>query len=267
MFLLLSEMDALDVFKRVTTQTACRTDHQLRGLSTENVEYTLKCFGVTKQLAECLSRKDNLALIHELQRPEKTMASMVPLGSDSMAVKIGPDPVTVDLLLAYNITDVSCGDLQRMHRVQRLGLLHELNRAAQASRNGFYDDHDSDANATANDNAKKFMNVGKELAELSPDAASKEVSTLTMPQMCRLLRVLGVEKDAREGMSREDRTSTIRELMTVTRPSIEVASVLLCQQYQDCMKFFGESDDEHKHRKMRKAHYMNTYISGLYLES
>jgi len=141
MFLLLSEMDALDVFERVTTQTACRTVHQLRGLSTENVEYTLKCFGVTKQLAECLSRKDKLPLILELQRPEKTMASMVhSFGSDSMAVKIGPDPHTVDLLRAYNIPGVSCGDLQRMHRVQRLGLLHELNRAAQASRNGFYDD-------------------------------------------------------------------------------------------------------------------------------
>jgi hypothetical protein len=77
--------------------------------------------------------------------------------------------------------------------------------------------------------------------------------------MCRLLRVLGVEKDAREGMDREDRTSTIREMMTVARPSIEVASVLLCQQYHDCIKTFGESDDEHKHRKMRKAHNMNTY--------
>jgi hypothetical protein len=40
--------------------------------------------------------------------------------------------------------------------------------------------------------------------------------------MGRLLRVLGVEKDAREGMGREDRTSTIREMMTVARPSIEV---------------------------------------------
>jgi len=43
-----------------------------------------------------------------------------------------------------------------------------------------------------------------------------------MPQMGRLLRVLGVEKNAREGMGREDRTSTIREMMTVARPSIEV---------------------------------------------
>jgi hypothetical protein len=248
-------------------QTVFRTDHQLRKLSTENVEYTLKCFGVTKQLAESLSRKDNLALIRELQRPEKALASMVPLGSDSMAVNIGPDPVTVNLLLAYNIKDVSCGDLQRMHRVQRLGLLHELNRASQASLNGFYDDHDSDANATADGNANKVMEVGKELVELSPDTAGKEVSTLTMPQMCRLLRVLGVEKDAREGMNREDRTSTIREMMTVVRPSIEVASVLLCQQYHDCIKLCGESDDEHEHRKMRKAHNMNTYISRLYFES
>ena len=80
-----------------------------------------------------------------------------------------------------------------------------------------------------------------------------------MPQMGRLLLVLGVEKDAREGMGREDRTSTIREMMDVARPSIEVASVLLCQQYHDYMKIFGESDDEHKHRKMRKAQYMNTY--------
>jgi hypothetical protein len=265
MFLLLSERDALDVFNRFMTQTDFRTDHQLRGLSTESVEHTLKCFGVTKQLSDSLSRKDNLALIRELQRPEKTLASMVPLGSDSMAVEIGPDPVTVDLLLAYNITDVSCGDLQKMHRVQRLGLLHELNRASQAPLNGFHDD--SDTNTTADGNANKFFKTGSKMVELPPEPAGKDVSTLTMPQMCRLLRVLGVEKHSREGMDREDRTSTIRELMTVVRPSIEVASVLLCQQYHDCIKLCGESDDEHEHRKTRKAQNMNAYVSRLYAES
>lgn len=122
---------------------------------------------------------------------------------------------------------------------------------------------------TTEESAELLVQVRKKLNEidrneLTPGTASKEVSTLTMPQMSRVLRALGVKKDVCGGLNRDDRISTIRELMVALR-SDEVASVLLRQQNHNSLKRRGESDDKHKRRKMRKAHHVGAYISRLFL--
>jgi hypothetical protein len=246
----------------------------------------LKCFGVTKQLAESLSRREQLALIRELQHPEITLTSMVALGIDydPKTVKIGPDPVTVNLLLGFNIKGVSRCYFKKMHRAQRLGLLHELNRATCKPPEGsvlhvaneslmlFDDDSDSEADIEANTEAypeadteaNTNADVCKKLIILPPGTAGNDVSTLTMPHMCRVLHAFGVKKIVKNSMDRVRRIATIRELMFAAR-SDEVASMLQRQQDYDGLKRPGETDDAHKRRKVRKARHVGEYVSGLLL--